>query len=1105
MGEETVMSGAGVFGFLACLVLVGACGGASPSVPTGDNRKSPETTLVSGPPAVTNQTSAVFLFESGGNVAIGHFECRLNDDDWEACGSPRKYVDLHAGPHRFEVRAADAGGSKLDESPARWAWTIDREAPQTLMLASPPAITNATTMVFFFGGSDDTEIRDFDCQLDDEPWRACSSPQTYVLVMPGLHAFAARAVDTAGNIDSTPVFASTTVDTSPPETFLDTLPPPVAATTAASFVFSGADDHFVGHYECRLDATPWVDCASPMDYSGLSTGAHDFAVRAVDGASTADPTPESTGWIIDLTPPATLLTRGPASITNATNASFEFNGNDNVGFALFECRLDQNAWAPCVSPVQYSNLSTQSTHRFEVRAVDFAALADPSPAEWTWFVGTFSAVSISAGAAHTCALTSQGGVKCWGDNSTGQLGDATTAGKIAPTDVVTLSGGVAAIAAGTNHTCALTTSGGVKCWGLNIHGQLGDGTVVTRSSPVDVSLTTSQVVALATGFSHVCALTTTGGVKCWGSNSYGQLGDGTYTERRTPVDVTGLTEGVAAITAGQWHTCAVSVSGGLKCWGSSYFGQLGDGFLGTGPSAYSNSPLDVSGLTSGVAAVAAGQAHTCAVGTSGGVKCWGANGGGQLGDGTRVNRTTPVTASGLSGITSLAPGAGHTCALTSGNGVKCWGINEYGQLGDGTNEDKLTAVDAAGLGSGVLAIAAGGGHTCALDSAGRVKCWGHNGAGQVGANIAVDKTTAVEAGGLATGAIALSTGQEHTCALTPAGGVKCWGGNHEGQLGDDTLRRKRTATAVIGLASEITSVKTGESHSCALTSAGGVLCWGKNFSGQLGDGTSTPRYTPVPVSGLGSGVVALALGRAHSCALTTSGGIKCWGGNYSGELGDGSTTTRTTPVDVSGFTAGAAAIAAGHDFTCAVTTTGAVKCWGSNSGNQLGIGLGLGSTTPVDVVGLSSGMLSVTAGESHACALGSTGGVKCWGTDTDGQLGDGAPSYSPTAVDVIGLSEGVAAISAGRWNTCALTTTGAMKCWGGNRRGQLGDGTKTDKNAPVDVAGLSSGVTAMATGDDHTCALVDSGRVLCWGYNAEGQLGDGAAWFPIAVAVAGFW
>jgi alpha-tubulin suppressor-like RCC1 family protein len=202
-----------------------------------------------------------------------------------------------------------------------------------------------------------------------------------------------------------------------------------------------------------------------------------------------------------------------------------------------------------------------------------------------------------------------------------------------------LTSGVSALAVGRDHTCALTGAGGIKCWGYNFFGRLGDGTIIDRLTPVDVSGLTSGVTALAAGDSHTCAVTGAGGgVKCWGWNGNGQLGDGTTTNHSTPVDVSGLTGGVTEVAAGYWHTCAVTGAGGVKCWGNNLYGQLGDGTT----ISRSGTPVDVSGLASGVAALAAGGRHACVVTSAGGVKCWGDNGFGQLGDDTLAQRRTPV-------------------------------------------------------------------------------------------------------------------------------------------------------------------------------------------------------------------------------------------------------------------------------------------------------------------------------------------------------------------------------------------------------------------------------------------------------------------------------
>jgi len=339
-----------------------------------------------------------------------------------------------------------------------------------------------------------------------------------------------------------------------------------------------------------------------------------------------------------------------------------------------------------------------------------------------------SFVKIETKYGHTCALTSAGGVKCWGLNGTGQLGDGSATNRLNPVNVTGLSSGVTAIAVGFWISCALTSGGGVKCWGHNNVGMLGDGSTIDRLTPVDVSGLSSGVTAITAGGVHTCALTSGGGVKCWGMGGYGQLGDGSSTDQLTPVDVSGLSSGVTAITAGVYHTCALTSGGGVKCWGRNDFGQLGDGST---PSRLT--PVDVAGLTSGVTTITADQNNTCALTNGGGAKCWGFNNNGEIGDSSTTTRLAPVDVTGLSsGVAAISTGFAHTCALMSGGGVKCWGLNDYGELGDGSTTTRLSAVDVSGLSSGVTAITSGGSHTCALMSSGGIKCWGTNSSGQIG-------------------------------------------------------------------------------------------------------------------------------------------------------------------------------------------------------------------------------------------------------------------------------------------------------------------------------------------------------------------------------------
>lgn len=327
--------------------------------------------------------------------------------------------------------------------------------------------------------------------------------------------------------------------------------------------------------------------------------------------------------------------------------------------------------------------------------------------------------SLALGDAYTCALLTNGGVRCWGRNQYGQLGDGTTTDRVAPPDSDVLSG-VQAIATGLGHTCALMATGGVRCWGVNFFGQLGDGTGSDRLSPPSADVL-SGVQAIVTGEWHTCALMNTGGVRCWGSNERAQLGDNSIWNDRSIPDNSDILAGVRSLVAGKAYTCALMTTGGIRCWGDNSYGQLGDG---TTTIRRRPPPTD---LLAGVQAMAASDARTCVLMATAGVRCWGRN----PGTDQTSFEANPPTADVLTGVQSISAGGGHVCALTTTGGVRCWGDNTYGQLGNGTTQD-LDGPVASDVLTDAQAVYAGGSHSCALLASGAVACWGSNDYGQLG-------------------------------------------------------------------------------------------------------------------------------------------------------------------------------------------------------------------------------------------------------------------------------------------------------------------------------------------------------------------------------------
>lgn len=709
---------------------------------------------------------------------------------------------------------------------------------------------------------------------------------------------------------------------------------------------------------------------------------------------------------------------------------------------------------------------------------------------------TSTPVQVAGGGGHTCAVTEEGAVYCWGWNMFGQLGDgATYQTRSVPALVSGLSSSVRSGSSGERHSCALTDGGQVKCWGWNLYGQIGDGTNMSRSLPVNVLGLGAGVRSIAAGAHHTCALTNAGGVKCWGRNTLGQLGDGTTTDRAVPVAVSGLSSGVQAIDAGYGFSCALTEAGQVLCWGSNYAGQLGDG-----TTTNRSEPVAVIGLGNNISAIAAGGGHTCARTDAGQALCWGDNGSGQLGDGTTINRLSPVSVSGLTDNNLVIDaGSAHTCVHTASGEVKCWGWNEDGQVGSGARQNHSIPVDVVGLDSVVLGISLGATHTCAIQDNGRIKCWGRNSEGQLGDGTTLDRAAPTAIPGLNSGSVSLDAGASHTCALNHSGQATCWGSNHSGQLGDGTLTTRFMPRGVSGLNDGAYAIDNGAFHTCALTSAGGAKCWGQNGYGQLGDATQTDRATPVDVVGLNSGMRAIAAGDYHSCAIAASGSVVCWGENSAGQLGNGTMINRNTPVAVIGLDGHALALTAGGQHSCALTDAGGVKCWGRNDFGQLGDGTNTNRTAPVEVAGLTGSVSAVSAGHMHTCAVMTTGSVKCWGRNGNGQLGDGTTRDRNTPVDVSGLSYGAQDVVSARDHTCALLEIGRMKCWGDNRYGQLGNSILTTRTTPIDVLGLNGRARGVTAGEGHTCAVTDDGAAWCWGNNGSGQLGVNPGWIPVTV------
>jgi alpha-tubulin suppressor-like RCC1 family protein len=331
----------------------------------------------------------------------------------------------------------------------------------------------------------------------------------------------------------------------------------------------------------------------------------------------------------------------------------------------------------------------------------------------------------------------------------------------------------------------------------------------------------------------------------------------------------------------------------------------------------------------------------------------------------------------------------------------------------------------------------------------------------------------------------IASGDSHSCAVTPDRKAVCWGNNRYGQLGNGTTADAEAPVVVSGL-SNVEALAAGDGHTCAALATGQVKCWGRNDLGQLADLTKHPSSKPV-LTPVGPATL-IAAGRNHTCARLIDGEVVCWGDNRTSQTGiqRPSLAKPSLPVVVPGVSR-AISIAAGAEHSCAVQEDGQLLCWGDNHYGQLGHGILEPHSFPPGPVPIAGKAVAVTAGRRHTCALLRDGTVQCWGEGFEGQLGDGLRKSSLTPVRVVVPGPGgktvpldkVAAISAGSQHTCAILESREVYCWGSNSLGQLG--AVKDKMAATPVFSGLTGVVALGAGGSHTCAILSSGGTKCLG------------------------
>jgi|GEM_PF-671109 len=696
---------------------------------------------------------------------------------------------------------------------------------------------------------------------------------------------------------------------------------------------------------------------------------------------------------------------------------------------------------------------------------------------------------VALGFATTCVRLQIGQTSCWGDSAYGQLGNGGYEYDATRPYVLGLNDGFA-LATGGNFSCTLLKHVMARCWGGNEYGQIGDGTTNTAALPQTVR-SNDEIIAIAAGSAHACGIVIDGTVRCWGHNNYGQLGNQATEDSSSPVIA--AVQQVVGISLGQSHSCALLQDGGGACWGRN-----DDGQLGSGSTASSGMPLRVADLTTAIVLKSGGN-HACAVLQSTTVVCWGRNLQGQLGIGdVGPGLSTPTQILGLNGVVDISLGLDHSCALTQSAQVYCWGWNRYGQVGMGAVGDTayVTRPQLVTDVANVVAITAGDNHTCVLQRSGDVRCWGDNFSGQLGFSTVVGDTATHPSAALVLGlrnVVAIAAGGAHTCALLQRGDVTCWGWNSVGQIGNGAGGAARDIVSpepIVGHLG-VTAVGVGANHICMVDKQGTVWCWGDNGFGQLGIGGQlggATRTLPSEVDAAANSI-AVTTGANHTCALLVTNDLNCWGRNTVGQLGNsfsGDLADSPVPYFVGNFI-GVTAFAVGGDQSCAIIS-GQVYCWGDNQYGQIAsepVGIGEFRTTPTVIAGITTAV-DVVVGAQHVCALLKNGSVMCWGRNNQHQLGYDRSEMSSAPQEVPGV-QNIIALTAGDNHTCAVQKDQHVICWGSNQNGQLGV-VGTDIVNAQQVPDLND-VIAVAAGSAHTCVLLVNHTMQCWGNNSHGQLG----------------
>ena len=718
----------------------------------------------------------------------------------------------------------------------------------------------------------------------------------------------------------------------------------------------------------------------------------------------------------------------------------------------------------------------------------------------TTFAGGTNWKQVSSGRFHTAAIKTDGTLWTWGSETDGRLGRLNSnPDRLTP--VTTFAGGTTwadtstaepedlyTISAGGQHTAAIKTDGTLWTWGQGTYGQLGTNDVTSKFTPVTTFAGGTNWKQVSSGRFHCAAIKTDGTLWTWGLGNFGQLGDHTATNKSTPVTTFAGGTDWKQVSSGGYHCAAIKTDGTLWTWGSGTSGQLGGNIT-----TYTFTPVTTFAGGTNWKQVSSGNRHCAAIKTDGTLWTWGQGSGGQLGDNTATDKSTPVTTfAGGTNWKQVSSGYRYCAAIKTDGTLWTWGLGTDGQLGTNTTTSKSTPVTTFAGGTNWKQVSGGFSHCAAIKTDGTLWTWGNVTNGQLGDNTAITKFTPVTTFAGGTNWKQVSAGLSHTAALLDDGVDKqlfLFGRNSSGQLGSSPSNF--TPDQVEGNHTNWKQVSSGYRYCAAIKTDGTLWTWGLGTDGQLGTNTTTSKSTPVTTFAGGTNWKQVSSGNSHTAAIKTDGTLWTWGLGTSGQLGDNTTTNKSTPVTTFAGGTNWKQVSSGNSHTVALLDDGVDKqlfLFGSNNFGQLG------STppnfTPDQVEGNHTNWKQVSAGFRNCAAIKTDGTLWTWGIGTQGQLGDNTVTTKSTPVTTFSGGTNWKQVGAGGYHCAAIKTDGTLWTWGQGINAQLGDNTVITKLTPVTTFAGGTNWKQVGAGYRFCAAIKTDGTLWTWGRGDSGQLGD---------------